>query len=99
MEYLKPLAGKEVTIRLLDAPLHEFLPHNDEEFQSFLAHLEKSQGKKPSKAEIQARIEALGEFNPMLGHRGCRIAVSFPEIYAMQVKAIFEAAYKLRSEK
>jgi pyruvate,orthophosphate dikinase len=95
----KTMAGKEVTIRLLDAPLHEFLPHNDEEFQSFLAHLEKSQGKKPSKVEIQARIEALGEFNPMLGHRGCRIAVSYPEIYAMQVKAIFEAAYKLRSEK
>lgn len=95
----KTMAGKEVTIRLLDAPLHEFLPHNDEEFQSFLAHLEKSQGKKPSKAEVQARIEALGEFNPMLGHRGCRIAVSYPEIYAMQVKAIFEAAYKLRAEK
>ena len=54
---------------------------------------------KPQKAEITARIDALYEFNPMLGHRGCRIAVSYPEIYAMQVKAIFEAAYKLRSEK
>lgn len=95
----KAMAGKEVTIRLLDAPLHEFLPHNDEEFAAFMAHLEKSRGKKPSKAEVTARIEALAEFNPMLGHRGCRIAVSYPEIYAMQVKAIFEAVNKLRAEK
>jgi pyruvate,orthophosphate dikinase len=96
---LKVMAGKEVTVRLLDAPLHEFLPHNDEEFAAFMAYLEKSRGKKPNKAEVMARIEALAEFNPMLGHRGCRIAVSFPEIYAMQVKAVFEAAYKLREEK
>jgi len=95
----KAMAGKEVTIRLLDAPLHEFLPHNDDEFAAFMAHLAKRRGKKPVKAEIAARIEALAEFNPMLGHRGCRIAVSFPEIYAMQVKAIFEAAYRLRDEK
>ncbi len=95
----KAMAGKEVTIRLLDAPLHEFLPHNEEELAAFLAHLEKSRGKKASKAEVLARIEALAEFNPMLGHRGCRIAVSYPEIYAMQVKAIFEAAYRLRDEK
>ncbi|GAB1481579.1 PEP-utilizing enzyme [Treponema sp.] len=96
---LKAMAGKEVTVRLLDAPLHEFLPHNDEELAAFLAHLEKSRGKKVSKSEILARIDSLAEFNPMMGHRGCRIAVSFPEIYAMQVKALFEAAYKLRAEK
>ncbi len=95
----KAMAGKEVTIRLLDAPLHEFLPHNEDELALFLAYLEKSRGKKPSKAEILARIESLAEFNPMLGHRGCRIAVSYPEIYEMQVKAIFEAAYKLKAEK
>lgn len=95
----KAMAGKEVTIRLLDAPLHEFLPHNDAELTSFLAYMEKSRKKKISKAEILARIEAQAEFNPMLGHRGCRIAVSYPEIYAMQVKSIFEAAYKLRDEK
>jgi pyruvate,orthophosphate dikinase len=53
---------------------------------------------KVSKSEINASVDALHEFNPMLGHRGCRIAVSYPEIYAMQVKAIFEAAYKLRDE-
>jgi pyruvate,orthophosphate dikinase len=95
----KAMAGKEVTIRLLDAPLHEFLPHNEEELATFMAYLEKTKGKKPNKADLLARIEALAEFNPMLGHRGCRIAVSYPEIYAMQVKAIFEAAFKLRDEK
>lgn len=96
---LKAMAGKEVTIRLLDAPLHEFLPHNETELAAFLAYLEKSRGKKAAKADLLARIEALAEFNPMLGHRGCRIAVSYPEIYEMQVKALFEAAYKLRDEK
>jgi pyruvate, orthophosphate dikinase len=95
---MKVMAGKEVTIRLLDSPLHEFMPHNSDELNSYVSHA--SQGKtKLSKADITARIDALHEFNPMLGHRGCRIAVSYPEIYAMQVRAIFKAAYKLRSEK
>ncbi|GHV84664.1 pyruvate, phosphate dikinase [Spirochaetia bacterium] len=96
---LKVMAGKEVTIRLLDSPLHEFMPHNDDEIQSLITHLQKVKGIKISKAEITSSVEALHEFNPMLGHRGCRIAVSYPEIYAMQVKAIFEASYKLRAEK
>jgi pyruvate,orthophosphate dikinase len=95
----KAMSGKEVTIRLLDAPLHEFLPHNDKELASFITYLEQAKKQKFSKADISARFEALKEFNPMLGHRGCRIAVSYPEIYAMQVEAIFEAAYKLRDEK
>jgi pyruvate,orthophosphate dikinase len=96
----KVMAGKEVTIRLLDAPLHEFLPHNDAEFTAFSEHMAaRKSTKKLTKQEIQARIDALAEFNPMLGHRGCRIAVSYPEIYEMQVKAIFEAAYKLQAEK
>lgn len=97
----KSMAGKDVTIRLLDAPLHEFMPHNDAEFDAFMSHI--SSGKKgvktPSKADIRAMIESLAEFNPMLGHRGCRIAVSYPEIYAMQTRAVFEAAYKLQAEK
>jgi len=96
---MKVMAGKEVTIRLLDSPLHEFMPHTSEELASYIEHSAKGKATKPSKAEITARIDALHEFNPMLGHRGCRIAVSYPEIYAMQVRAIFEAAYKLRSEK
>lgn len=98
----KTMAGKEVTIRLLDAPLHEFLPHNDAELETFMTHLAGGKkGGKPSlsRAEVKARIDALAEFNPMLGHRGCRIAVSFPEIYEMQVRAIFEAAYQLQAEK
>jgi pyruvate,orthophosphate dikinase len=96
---MKVMAGKEVTIRLLDSPLHEFMPHNPDELQNYIDHVAKVKGAKPVKADITASIDALHEFNPMLGHRGCRIAVSYPEIYAMQVKAIFEAAYKLRSEK
>ena len=95
----KVMAGKEVTIRLLDSPLHEFLPHNDDELKGFIAYMEKAKKTKISKADIVAKIDSLAEFNPMLGHRGCRIAVSYPEIYAMQVEAIFEAAYKLKQEK
>ena len=96
---MKVMAGKEVTIRLLDSPLHEFMPHNSDELNAYIEHTGKGKKIKPTKAEINARIESLNEFNPMLGHRGCRIAVSYPEIYAMQVKAIFEAAYMLNSEK
>ena len=98
-EIMKIMAGKEVTIRLLDSPLHEFMPHNNDELQSYINHAGKSKNAKISKTEITSRIHALHEFNPMLGHRGCRIAVSYPEIYAMQVRAIFEAAYKLKAEK
>ncbi|PIE98234.1 MAG: pyruvate, phosphate dikinase [Treponema sp.] len=95
----KAMADKEVTIRLLDAPLHEFLPHNDTEMTEFLSHIKKAKKTPPKKADIQAKIALLSEMNPMLGHRGCRIAISYPEIYAMQIKAIFDAAYKLKSEK
>ncbi len=100
----KVMAGKDVTIRLLDAPLHEFLPHNEQEFEAFMQYLGGGKGGKKgaktlSKAEVRARMDALAEFNPMLGHRGCRIAVSYPEIYAMQTRAVFEAAYKLQAEK
>lgn len=97
----KTMAGKEVTIRLLDAPLHEFLPHNESEMDAFLKYMGAGAkgGTGLSKYEIRARFDALSEFNPMLGHRGCRIAVTYPEIYEMQVRAIFEAAYRLQSEK
>jgi len=95
---LKVMAGKEVTIRLLDSPLHEFMPHNEDELAAYIAHVAKVKKIKPNKTEILAQVDSLHEFNPMLGHRGCRIAVSYPEIYAMQIKAIFEATYKLRAE-
>ena len=96
----KVMAGKEVNIRLLDPPLHEFLPHNAAELDSFIEYLGARKGaKKLTKAEIQERIDSLEEFNPMLGHRGCRLGVTYPEIYEMQVRAVFEAVYKLQKEK
>ncbi len=95
----KIMKGKEVTIRLLDAPLHEFLPHNKTEMEYFMSYLKKeNKGKTISPTEINATIEQLDEFNPMLGHRGCRIAVSYPEIYRMQIEAIFEAVFTLQKE-
>jgi pyruvate,orthophosphate dikinase len=98
-EIFRIMAGKNVTVRLLDSPLHEFMPRNDAELAAYLEYAGKGKKKPPLRAEIVARIEALHEFNPMLGRRGCRAAVSYPEIYAMQVRAVFEAVYKLRSEK
>jgi pyruvate, orthophosphate dikinase len=97
---LKIMEGYPVIIRLLDATLHEFLQHNDQELARFMKALNagKSASKKTPEKEVRARSEALHEFNPMLGHRGCRIAVSYPEIYEMQVRAIFEAVYTLRKE-
>lgn len=93
------MEGKEVTIRLLDAPLHEFLPHNDDQMKHFMEYLKTKGSIKKSRREVEELCESLAEFNPMLGHRGCRIAVSYPEIYEMQMEAIFEAAYKLAGEK
>jgi pyruvate,orthophosphate dikinase len=97
---LKIMEGYPVIIRLLDAPLHEFLPHNDQELERFMKHLNvgKKGAKRVSEKDVRARSESLHEFNPMLGHRGCRIAVSYPEIYEMQVRAIFEAVYTLKKE-
>ena len=80
------MAGLPVTIRLLDPPLHEFMPHTDEEF----AELSDIIG--IGTDSLKRRAEELHEFNPMLGHRGCRLGITFPEIYEMQTRAIFEAA-------
>jgi pyruvate, orthophosphate dikinase len=82
----KAMNGLPVTVRLLDPPLHEFLPHTDAEY----ADLAKKTGLK--KQALEQTGEALHEFNPMLGHRGCRLAITYPEIYAMQTRAIIEAA-------
>ncbi|GES44494.1 pyruvate, phosphate dikinase [Rhizobium dioscoreae] len=78
--------GLPVTIRLLDPPLHEFLPKTDEE----IAEVAGIMSMEP--AALRQRVDALHEFNPMLGHRGCRLAISYPEIVEMQARAIFEAA-------
>jgi pyruvate,orthophosphate dikinase len=80
------MAGYPVTIRLLDPPLHEFLPQKDEE----IAEVAAAAG--TSAAKLRARAIALHEANPMLGHRGCRLGITYPEIYEMQARAIFEAA-------
>lgn len=80
------MAGFPVTIRLLDPPLHEFLPQSEAEFEDLAI----SSGLEVSR--LKQRANELCEFNPMLGHRGCRLAVTFPEIYEMQARAIFEAA-------
>jgi pyruvate,orthophosphate dikinase len=86
------MAGLPVTIRLLDPPLHEFLPHKDED----IAEVAKQSG--ISAEVLKARAEELRESNPMLGHRGCRLGVTFPEIYEMQARAIFEAALDVAKE-
>ncbi|MCC6640278.1 MAG: pyruvate, phosphate dikinase [Deltaproteobacteria bacterium] len=82
----RAMEGLPVTIRLLDPPLHEFLPHEDEGIREVAAALGSDV------ARVRAKIDSLREFNPMLGHRGCRLGITFPEIYRMQVRAIAEAA-------
>ncbi len=89
----KAMAGLPVTIRLLDPPLHEFLPHTDIE----LEELARDMG--VSFEQLDAKNKSLHEFNPMLGHRGCRLGITFPEIYAMQARAIMEAACELTKQK
>ncbi|MEW5723981.1 MAG: pyruvate, phosphate dikinase [Thermodesulfobacteriota bacterium] len=88
----RAMDGLPVTIRTLDPPLHEFLPHTDEEIKD----LAKKLGVKPIK--IRDKTESLKEANPMLGHRGCRLGVMYPEITAMQARAIMEAAVKVTKE-
>ena len=85
-ELFEIMAGLPVTIRLLDPPLHEFLPHEDREAAQVAAALDMDL------AKLKARVAELEEFNPMLGFRGCRLGIKFPEITEMQARAIFEAA-------
>ena len=91
-ELFSIMHGLPVTIRMLDPPLHEFLPKTDEEIDDVASHL----GMPAS--ELRQRVDALHEFNPMLGHRGCRLAISYPEIAEMQARAIFEAAVEAARE-
>ena len=86
------MAGLPVTIRLLDPPLHEFLPHSDEE----LAEIAQALG--TDMDAMRRRADELSEANPMLGHRGCRLGVTYPEIYEMQARAIFEGALAVAAE-
>jgi len=91
-EIFRVMDGLPVTVRLLDPPLHEFVPHTPE------AQREMADEMKVTFEKVHARVEALHEFNPMLGHRGCRLGVTYPEIYAMQVRAIIEAASDVTRE-
>jgi pyruvate,orthophosphate dikinase len=89
----RAMKGLPVTIRLLDPPLHEFLPHTDDELRALATSMEVPVDK------LRARNRVLQEFNPMLGHRGCRLGITYPEIYEMQVRAIMEAACELSKQK
>jgi len=89
---LRAMAGLPVTIRLLDPPLHEFLPHTEEEIAEVARTLN------VSAAHVAQHNQLLAEFNPMLGHRGCRLGITYPEIYETQVRAIIEAACSLGRE-
>jgi pyruvate,orthophosphate dikinase len=91
-EIFRIMAGLPVTIRLLDPPLHEFLPHTEED----IAGVAKQSG--VSAELLKARASELHESNPMLGHRGCRLGITYPEIYEMQARAIFEAALDIAKE-
>lgn len=86
VEIFKLMDNKPVTVRLLDPPLHEFLPKTDVEIKNLAASMGLTMN------DMLYRIENLKESNPMLGHRGCRLAITFPEIYKMQARAIIEAA-------
>jgi len=90
---LRALAGRPCTVRLLDPPLHEFVPHEAREQREMAAEM----GLKP--AEVKRLVESLSEFNPMLGHRGCRLGISYPEVTEMQVRALCEAAAQVKDAK
>lgn len=92
LEIFQAMEGFPVIIRLLDPPLHEFLPQNEEDIERF------SKQSGLSKEAIIQKVESLKELNPMLGHRGCRLGITYPEIYEMQVQAIIEAACYLKKE-
>jgi pyruvate, orthophosphate dikinase len=93
MEIFKIMHGLPVTVRLLDPPLHEFLPKSDKEISEVAKTIN------IDLKDLKSRIEELHEQNPMLGHRGCRLGISFPEIYEMQCRAIFEALSELKKTK
>jgi pyruvate,orthophosphate dikinase len=93
IEIFRVMKGLPVTIRLLDPPLHEFLPHTEDDIRSLAASMDVPVEK------LKARNRALEEFNPMLGHRGCRLGITYPEIYEMQVRAIVEAACELAKQR
>ena len=93
IEMFEALEGRPATIRFLDPPLHEFLPHSKEDIESLAKEMNISY------LDLKATVDSLHEFNPMMGHRGCRLAVSYPEIAEMQTRAVIEAAIEVRNNK
>ena len=91
-ELFKVMDGYEVTIRFLDPPLHEFLPHTDDEIKALAKDLDMDF------EALKNKVDSLKEFNPMMGHRGCRLAVTYPEIAVMQTKAVINAALEVEKE-
>jgi pyruvate,orthophosphate dikinase len=91
-DLMKELQGMPVTIRFLDPPLHEFLPTEDKDIQTLATEME------VSVETLKAKIASLHELNPMLGHRGCRLAVTYPEIAETQTEAVIAAACELKKE-
>jgi len=91
-ELYRTMKGYPVTIRFLDPPLHEFVPHEDEDIKSLANEMGMTF------EELKNIVEGLHEFNPMMGHRGCRLAVTYPEIAAMQTRAVIEAAINVNKE-
>ena len=87
---LKAADGRVVTVRYLDPPLHEFLPHTDDEIKELASCLNMSF------ESLKARVDSLKEFNPMMGHRGCRLDITYPEIAIMQTKAVINAAINIK---
>ena len=95
----RTMSPKPVTIRLLDPPLHEFLPSiKDLELEIEVAHTQQDYARTLSLQAVQAQVEALSETNPMMGHRGCRLSLTYPEILRMQVRAILQAAITVTAE-
>ncbi len=92
IEIYEVMGELPVTVRLLDPPLHEFLPNNEEDMKEVAAAMNRSF------EEVKDIVDKLHEFNPMLGHRGCRLAITYPEIYKMQVRAIIEAALEMKQK-
>ena len=92
IDLFKIMAGRPITIRLLDPPLHEFLPHTERDID------EVAEALGTDRETVRMRANALTEANPMLGHRGCRLAITYPEISEMQARAIFEAAAHVMKE-
>jgi pyruvate,orthophosphate dikinase len=93
IEFFREMAGKPVIIRTIDPPLHEFLPKTEEQIRALAEEMGISE------EELKTKAESLHEFNPMLGHRGCRLGITYPEITEMQARAIFEAACQVKKER